>query len=313
MKKMSASTIFSKTMKFAWMKLGLGLATAVISVLLFLILTGIAMLFKSEEGLGYGIIIWFFLSIAVYYIVNLYFGYLVKAGHVAIISTAVTTGRVPNNQFEVAKDMVKERFATSNAYLVIDRLVSGAVSQLQKGLQKIDHLFGAIPGVTMIINVLQLFVGIALNYVDECCLGYTFINPDMNVFEAAADGVVIYFQNWKKLLKSAAKTSLIVIGLTILAWIIPFLLLGALFSLFDGPRFIAFVIAVMIALAIKSAFIDSYIMISMMTSYMQVAQTTEITFDLYDKLCRLSRKFRELFNKGRSGSHANTAVDLQTI
>ncbi len=55
-----------------------------------------------------------------------------------MVTTAVTTGQVPDNQFEVAKNMVKERFATANVYFVVDRLVSGAVSQLQKGLQRTD-------------------------------------------------------------------------------------------------------------------------------------------------------------------------------
>lgn len=51
----------------------------------------------------------------------------------------------------------------------------------------------------------------------------------------------------------------------------------------------------MIAAIIKSSFVDSY----MMVSYMQAAPATEITFDLYDKLCRLFGKFRSLFNKGQ--------------
>lgn len=44
-----------------------------------------------------------------------------------------------------AKDMVSERFLTANVYFAVDRLVSGAVSQLQKGLQKVDDLLGNIP------------------------------------------------------------------------------------------------------------------------------------------------------------------------
>ncbi len=296
---MNASKVFFKTMKFAWLKLALGMITIIVSGLIFLLLTGIAALFHSTEGFGIGVIVWGFATVAVYYIVNLYFGYIVKAGHVAIISTAVTTSIIPDNQFELAKEMVKERFATSNAYLVIDRLVSGSVSQLQRGLQKVDNLLGGIPGVSFIINILQLFVGIALNYVDECCLGYTFIKKDLNPFEAAADGVVIYFQNWKKLMKSAITTSLIVIGTTILAWILPLIIFSAVFDAFGWPTWLGIILSIFCAIAIKSAFIDSFIMIRMMVAYMEVAPTTEITFDLYDKLCHLSRKFRDLFNKGR--------------
>jgi len=40
-------------------------------------------------------------------------------------------------------------------------------------------------------------------------------------------------------------------------------------------------------------------LVKMMVSYMQEAPTTVITFDLYGKLCNLSAKFKELFNKGQ--------------
>lgn len=62
---------------------------------------------------------------------------------------------------------------------------------------------------------------------------------------------------------------------------------------------IAALIALIIALVLKAAFIDSYMMVKMMVSYMQVAPSTVITFDIYDKLCKLSSKFRELFGKAQ--------------
>ena len=62
----------------------------------------------------------------------------------------------------------------------------------------------------------------------------------------------------------------------------------------------AFIISLLFAYTVKYAFIDSWILVKMMSSYMQVAPTTQITFDLYGKLCNLSKKFKELFNKGTS-------------
>ena len=44
---------------------------------------------------------------------------------------------------------------TANVYFAVDRLVSGAVSQLQKGLQKIDDLLGKIPGVSEVERAVQ--------------------------------------------------------------------------------------------------------------------------------------------------------------
>lgn len=120
--------------------------------------------------------------------------------------------------FETGKQMVKERFGAANAYYALDRLISGAVSQLQKTVGKLEDVFGNIPGVSAIIDFVQIFIGIALGYIDECCLGYTFIKKEDSAFKAGCDGVVIYFQNVKYLLKSAAVTTLMVMGLTFLAW-----------------------------------------------------------------------------------------------
>lgn len=296
---MKVKDIYFKTMGFVWMKLGLGALTILLSGIWFGILFGLALLFDNGVFLVISIILWLAGTGAINSIINHYIGYLVKAGHVAIIAQAVTTGQIPDNQFAVAKDMVKSRFAASNVYFVVDKLVNGAVNQLQNGLQKVDNLFGNIPGISVIISILQLFVKIALGYVDECCLGYTFYKKNDTAFKSAADGVVIYFQNWKVLLKNAAKTTALVILFTFIAWLIPFLLVGALFKVLTISSWIAFVIALMIALAVKSAFIDSFMMVEMMNSYMKVAPSTQITFNLYEKLCGLSKKFKELFGKAQ--------------
>jgi len=60
---------------------------------------------------------------------------------------------------------------------------------------------------------------------------------------------------------------------------------------------VAFVLAFFVAIVIKSAFIDSWILVKMMVSYMEVAPSTKITYDLYAKLCGISSKFKELFSK----------------
>lgn len=299
-RELKASDVYFKTMKFVWLKLALGAAVILFALLSLAICLGIGSL-GSGEGMLIVFWIWLVLVCIVSAVVNHYFGYMIKAGHVAMVATAVTTGQLPQNQFEAAKNMVKERFATANVYFVVDRLVSGAVSQLQRGLQKIDNLLGGIPGVSAIIAFAQMFVQIALGYVDECCLGYTFLHREQSAYKSAADGVVIYFQNWKKLLKDAAITTLIVIGVSLLAWLLPFLLFLGILSVvgLQHAWIFALIIGVMFSVAIKSAFIDSYMMVKMMVSYMEVAPSTQITFDLYDKLCKLSGKFKQLFNKGQ--------------
>ena len=298
---MTAKEVFSKTLQFGWIKLGLGLLNILIAVVLFAIMMGIAVLFDSEGVGAIMFIIWLSLIGIVNFFLNHYIGYLVKAGHVAVITTAFQTGQVPANPFETGKAMVKERFGTSNVYFALDKLVAGSVKQLQRTLGRItDGLLGALPGADGVKSLMNMFLDISLGYIDECCLGYTFAHPEQNAYKSAADGVVVYFQNWKTLLKDAAKTTGVVILSFVVVTLVAFLVFGSLFRLFGWSGFMAFIISLLFAYTVKYAFIDSWILVKMMSSHMQVVPTTRITFDLYGKLSNLSKKFKELFNKGGS-------------
>lgn len=301
---MKTKDIYLGTMKFVWLKLGLGAAVTVASIILLAICMLIGTAFGSG-GFYIMLCIWMILTGVINKVIMYYFGYMVKAAHVAVIASAVTTGALPENQFEYGKQMVKSRFAASNVYFVIDRLVSGAVRQLQKAVGKIGSMLDAVPGMSQITSIVQTFIGIALGYVDECCLGYCFLKKEEGAFKASCDGVVIYFQNAKRLLKDAAVTTLVVILGTFAAWIVPFGLVAVIFRAAGWNMFAGVILALIIAIVIKSAFIDSWMLVKMMVSYMQVAPSTQITFDLYDKLCGLSHKFRELFGKAKAEGPIN--------
>ena len=285
---MKASTIYFKTMKFVWLRLALGMAVTVASIILFAIIAGISKLAGAEAVNGMGMLIWLILSLILFALAMYYVGFMLKAAHVAVIAKAVTTGQIPDNMVEEGKTMVTKRFGTTNAYLLLDRLVSGAVSELQKTVGKVGNVFGDIPWVNKVVEFLQTFIGIALGYIDECCLGYTFYREGEGAFKAGCDGVVIYFQNIKKFLKSALVTTIMVMALTFLAWLIPFMICFAIFSTVQGGWFAAALISIIVSVALKFAFIDSFVMVRTMKIYMEVAPGTAITFDLYDKFCKLS-------------------------
>ncbi len=296
---MKANQLFRKTMPFAIAKLVLGAATILISVILLAILLGIGFLF-GENGMVICIFIWIGATGFVRFAIMHYFGYLVKAGHVAVLAEAVTTGKIPENQVNYGKEAVKKRFATSNVYFAVDKLVSGSVKQIQRGISKLGGALDFLPGMGAVTKIANFFVELSLGYVDECCLGYTFYKKEQGAFKSACDGVVIYAQNIKHLLKNAAKTMLKVILLALVVLIAVFIPVGLIFKLLDLNAFIGFLLAVFITWVIKFAFLDSFILCQTMASYMQVAPTTQITFDLYAKLGGISRSFKELFNKGKA-------------
>jgi len=102
-----------------------------------------------------------------------YIGYMLKAGHIAVITEAVTTGQVPANQMAYGKKIVLERFATSNIYFAVDKLVNGTMKQIQRGIGKLGNTFDFIPGMKSLTGLAQYFLELSLGYIDECCLGYT--------------------------------------------------------------------------------------------------------------------------------------------
>ena len=297
---MNAKQLFNKTMPFCMAKLALGAINVILCLVLFGILMGIGWLFD-----GIGIIIclsiWLFAVKGINLLVMHYGGYLVKAGHVAVIAEVMKTGQVPKNQVEYGKTLVQERFVTANVYFAIDQLVNGAIKQIQREIEKVGNFLNFVPGMEALEGAAKFFIQLSLGYVDECCLGWTFYKKEQNAFKSAADGVVIYAKNWKSVLKTAAMTMLkVVFGMLALVVLI-FVILGILFKLLRLPSFVAFCIACLLAWLVKFAFIDSYMMCQSMGNYMEVAPTTEIPFDLYGQFCAVSDKFKELFEKGREG------------
>lgn len=315
---MNSGELFRKTMPFCVAKLVVGAVTVLASVVLLLILMGIGWLF-GESGMGFAILIWIGATGVIRLAIMHYFGYLIKAGHIAVIAEAVTTGKVPNNQVEYGKEKVKKRFATSNIYFAVDKLVTGSVKQIQRGIEKLGNKLDFIPGMESLTGLVNFFVELSLGYIDECCLGYTFYKEEQGAFKSACDGVVIYAQNIKELLKNAAKTMLKVLGFMAIVVLVVFVPIGLLFKILHWNSFIAFLLAIFVAWVVKFAFLDSYILCQTMTSYMSLAPNTQITFDLYDKLSKISQSFKKLYNEGKkevttavagvaSAANANTAT-----
>ena len=307
---MKAGALFRKTLPFCLAKLVLGGAMVLILGILMALFLGIGYLF-GDGGLVVGFLLWCGSIGVVRFFVMHYLGYLVKAGHISVIAEAATTGKVPANQVKYGIARVKERFPAANIYFAVDKLVSGAVKQIQRGIGKVADFLDFVPGMDKVADLAKFFVELSLGYIDECCLGYTFYKNEQGAFESACDGVVVYAQNIKKLLGNAAKTMLKVVLAVVVTVILIFIPVGLLFRVFDWSGLLAFLIACLLTWVVKFAFLDSFILCQTMAGYMEVAPNTEITFDLYEKLCGLSGKFRELWNKGKEESvHQDTASEI---
>ena len=295
---MKPGDLFKKTMPFCMAKLALGGAMVLISVILLAILMGLGWLF-GEGGMLVCLLIWLGAIGVIRFAIMHYFGYLVKAGHVAVLAEAVTTGEVPANQVQFGKNSVKERFATTNIYFAVDKLVSGAVKQIQRKIGQLENALSFIPGMDKIGSLAKFYVELSLGYIDECCLGYTVYRKDQGAFHSACDGVVIYAQNIGKLLKSSAMTMLKVLLFLAVIVLAAFVPVGIIFKLLNWSPLAAFLLALLIAWVVKFALVDSFILCQTMSAYMIAAQSTQITFDLYGMLSGISSDFKKLWEEGQ--------------
>jgi len=238
---------------------------------------------------------------------------MIKAAHVAVIADMAIKGGVPEgfNMYNYGVSKVKKFFVASNVLFAVDRLVSGSVKQIQRVFGGIGELLKFVPGVKALTQIINMFVDIILNYLDECIMGYIFLNEGQNVWKSAADGVVLYAQNWKTILKTGGK----ILAFLIVFFIISFLIFSGVFAgIFNGidslenglAMPIAWALTVAFVLVLKWAILDSIIMIYMMTNYLKVAYGAEPSYDLYGKLQGMSKKFKELF--GKSQEAQNTAA-----
>lgn len=298
---MSAKEIFSGTLAFCWLNLALGMAAVLISAFLFVVLVlGFGALLGVGSG-GWMLFVWLVLTGAARYALVRYLGRRLQAGYVGVIAVAYQTGTLPGDPVEAGKNLVMQRFGTFNGYVAVDRLVSGSIWQLQRVLRKTANLLDFAPRNESLARALELFLNAYIGYVKNCCLGLTFLMGYQSAYKSAADGVAIYWQNAKRLLKNAVKTAAAAVGLTAACCLAFFLLLRLplrLMELSGSWSFAAFVLALLAAWAVKNALIDSWVLVKTMPVYLESASKTPLSYDLYGKLCSLSPRFQELLRRG---------------
>ncbi len=292
--------LFKKTLPFLWYKVGI-YALVTVGLVGYIIISSLivgALGAITGEGSaipGFTGLILFIIGLGAWRFVKSYLLYMIKAGHVAVVSELVVKGTLPEgiSQTEFAKNMVKKYFLTANAMWVLDNLIRKAVKDAQSLLTKFGEWLSAIPGMSLVVSIVQVFVGVLLNYTDEAIFGYIFHKNNSNVGKSAADGVVIYIQSWKEMTKSAGAVTLglisyfLVTAGTVYAFFVGFEALGI------NPVIPA-ALVLGVFLFVKWVFVDTLVMIYMVSHYLAVAMNQTPAVDIYQKLQGISKRFGKL-------------------
>ena len=135
---------------------------------------------------------------------------------------------------------MRRKFATASVYYGLWNITKAITNEVSAGMNAlargIDGGNTAGPA-SIIAGIISTVVGVVLEYLNYCSLGWVFLNESQSAFKSTCDGAVIYFQNWKTLMKNAGKV--IAVSLVSLAIIggaffgIAYLVIGSIAPLME--------------------------------------------------------------------------------
>ena len=239
---------------------------------------------------GFGIV-----SIILYWIRE-YILYLVKAGHIAVMVHLIEGRGIPGGRGQIAygREVVTQRFAEANVLFALDQIIKGVLAAIT-GLLGGISAFIPIPGLNGLVRLVNAVIRMSVTYVDEIILGYNIRIGSTTPFETGRQGLVLYAQNGRTMLKNA-------VWLTVFVWLVG----AALFLFFLAPAGAivysmpgqsagwGFVFAIILAWGFVSAFIEPFAIAALMQVYFRAieGQVPDAAWD--SRLAEASGKFRDL-------------------
>lgn len=315
---MSVMKLFRKTLPFIISRILIYGAFGLIAFIFLGIMVGIGfLLLKTFGETGGAFIIVMIIAFGAIYgglrFLERYVLYMVKLGHVSVIVELLRKGEVPQGKGLVAygKDQVTNNFGASNVAFVIDKMVHAAVRQIQRWIMRIGNIFSFVPGSKNIIGIINAIMSVSLNYIDEAIMSYIFLRKsdekEESVWKSASDGVVLYAQSWKGIIKAAIGSVIFIYAFNIilfLAFVFPLMFVSKIISA-DTPGlgsflgFLAIVGAYVLTTILKRALVDPIVTIIMVRAYQMSIRDLEPSIDLQQRLLGISSRFKRLFNRAQ--------------
>jgi len=230
-------------------------------------------------------------------LIQRYMLYMVKAGHIAVITELIHKGSLPanTNQLEYGKQAVTRLFKEISVLFVVDQLVSGIVKSFNRMAVRIADQI-PIPGVESLARVAGMITHFAVTYVDEAILSFNLARNDKNIWESAKKGVILYAQNWKPILTNAVILSIVsIVGFVVcvVVMLIPFGLLSIMTANGALKAFWLFC-ALTIGYGLKVSLINPFCLVATIITYNRTIEGQEPNIDWEMKLEQVSDKFRQL-------------------
>jgi hypothetical protein len=267
-------------------------------------------------GLGYGIgaagddsfragvtffggLIGFGLVGSVVYFLREYILYMVKAGHIAVLTEYLTGQDIPEGQTQIhyARQVVRQRFPEANALFALDLLIKGVI----KVITSVFNSFASaipLPAFDGLMKFFNAVTKMSLTYVDEVILAYNIKTRSANPWATSKDALILYAQNGWTMLRNA-------IALTIISWILTVIIFmfllaptATLFYLFPGAwGSFGFIGAIVLAWAFKVSIMEPFAIACLVQVFFKTIEGQTPNPDWEARLSNASEKFREISRK----------------
>ena len=269
-----AFNLLMKTMPILLIRLGVMLIFWVVALIYLAIVGTVAFLIGNAiDWLGFIIFIVALVGvIPLYNLAYRYVFYMIKAAHIAIMAELLTNEKLKlppgRGQLEYGKKRVQERFGEVNAMFVVDELVQGVVRAFTRTVYSIARW---LPGDTLatLVNVVNRVIIFATSYIDEAILARSFWqDEEVNVWENARDGVVLYAMSWKPIVMAAVALMLLSYVPSIVAFVVFALPIGLLISLISQQLAgWTLIFLLLFAWVIKVAIGDAFAVAAILATY----------------------------------------------
>jgi hypothetical protein len=303
----TAVSLVTRTLPYALVRFGILVGFTLVTVAWFAITFGGAALLGAKIHPWAGIF-WLIVGLGGYgyawWIVVRYALYLIKAGHIAVLTELITKGTIDNGatgMFDYGRRVVTERFGEVNVLFAVDLLIRGVVSAFNRTLDWVSHLI-PLPGLHSVVGIVNAVLKAATTYIDETIFSYDLARGDDNPWRAGKDGLIYYAQNSAEILKTALYVVVLDKVLTLVVWVVmlvpAFLMLAVLPAAAKPGGFIGgLVIAALFASNVRQAFLKPIFLVMVMTKFHAVVKNQVINAEWDARLTSVSGKFREIKDK----------------
>lgn len=207
---MSNGQIYRKTFVFSWIRF-------LIDLIGVLALVGciIAGYFIDGKRHYIGVLVGLVIGIVIFIVIISFVSYMYKAAQIAMMMRGVTENKLPEHLVSAGKQEVKEHFSTIFVYFTVTGAIKGIFNEISAGINALGNVAGGTTGgevadtVTSIANTI-------IAYLCDCCLGWVFYRKGVSAWKSTCEGAVLFFKNWKTLLKNLGR----IFGIGILSFII---------------------------------------------------------------------------------------------